>query len=242
MLLKLQDSAELLAQSNRETAWREMAKQVAHEIKNPLTPMKLSIQYLQRAIGEAQQPAEAAALVGRVANTLIEQIDALSEIATEFANFAKMPVGDLSERVSINQLLVSAHALFADNPQLNISLEMPTEERFVRADKNQLLRVFNNLLKNAEQAISCEQKGEIAIQLETTDQFAFIRISDNGIGISDVQVPSIFLPNFTTKTSGSGLGLAMSKSIVEQVGGTINFTSEEGVGTCFCVLLPLLSD
>ncbi|MBT8220786.1 MAG: GHKL domain-containing protein [Bacteroidia bacterium] len=237
MIQKLKDSASLLAKSEREGAWREMAKQVAHEIKNPLTPMKLSIQYLQRAYNS--NPDDLGDLIKRVTNTLIEQIDNLAAIATEFSTFAKMPQAK-NEKLSLNHLIGSVYDLFRERGgDTEVSLHRYNKDILVIADKNQLLRVLNNLLKNAIQAIPEERKGIISMHLMKEDNNAIIIIRDNGSGIPEEKQDKVFVPNFTTKSSGTGLGLAMSKNIIESFYGSIYFETEPNVGTSFFVKLPI---
>lgn len=238
MIVKLDESADLLALTEREVAWREMAKQVAHEIKNPLTPMRLSIQHLQHAMQNAD-PIESRQLVQRVGMTLIEQIDNLSRIAAEFSTFAKMPKPQY-ERIILNDLVASVHDLFKKRDDMDFNLYVPIDEIYVNADKSHLLRVLNNLIKNAIQAIPGSRRGVIDIRLAKQGDRAIIQVCDNGKGISREMREKVFYPNFTTKTSGTGLGLAISKNIVESFGGRIYFETEESVGTKFYFELPLL--
>lgn len=235
MLIELERSASKLATSEREGAWREMAKQVAHEIKNPLTPMKLSIQYLVRAY--KSRPDEIEPMLNRVSKTLVEQIDSLSRIATEFSNFAKMPKAE-NEYLNINSLVSSIYTLFSENDRVNMELEMPAEDLTVFADKEQLIRVFNNITKNAIQAVPEEEQADIKIKLYENYGNAVVAVTDNGVGIPEDKRQSLFVPYFTTKNSGTGLGLAISRKIIEQAGGTINFESEVGIGTTFYIELP----
>ena len=237
MIIKLDESADLLALTEREVAWREMAKQVAHEIKNPLTPMRLSIQHLQHAMQNAD-PIESRQLVQRVGITLIEQIDNLSRIAAEFSTFAKMPKPQY-ERIILNDLVASVHDLFKKRDDMDFNLYVPIDEIFVNADRSHLLRVLNNLIKNAIQAIPASRRGVIDIKLGTRIDRAIIQVCDNGKGISKEMKEKVFYPNFTTKTSGTGLGLAISKNIIESFGGRIYFETEEGTGTKFYFELPL---
>lgn len=236
MLNELEKSAELLARSERESAWRDMAKQVAHEIKNPLTPMRLSIQHLQRAM--QTKAANLNELTLRVTATLLEQIDNLSHIASEFSNFAVMPKA-INEDVELNDILANVASLFKENEVAEIQLMLPEEKIIIFADKNQLLRVFNNLVKNALQAIPSDRSGLVQIILEKTDHRAVVKVIDNGIGISDDKKEKVFVPNFTTKSSGMGIGLAMAKNIVESAGGYIWFESEVDKGSIFFVEFPL---
>lgn len=235
MIVALEGSAKELAKTERETAWRQMARQIAHEIKNPLTPMKLSIQYLQRAIDENNP--NVSELAKKVNRTLIEQIDNLSSIATAFSSFAQMPKPN-NEFVELNTLLSDIVSLFETESKRGIRLQSYTEDATVFADRNQLISVFNNLLKNAIQSLDEIENGEIEVLiLEEYGQIKVVVI-DNGKGIPRHQFDKVFVPNFTTKSSGTGLGLAISKQIIESSGGKIWFESEIGVGTRFYVTLP----
>lgn len=239
MIRKLEESAEKLRQSEREGAWREMAKQVAHEIKNPLTPMKLNIQHLLRI--QQQDPERANEMLAEVAQSIIQQIDGLSRIAGEFSNFAKMPQAE-NENFTLNKLVSSVYHLYAkgDHGATEISLELPETQLEVFADPTQLMRVINNLVKNALQSIPDERAGRVQLRLDRRDELAVLSVTDNGSGIPPALREKVFFPNFTTKNSGMGLGLAMSRSIVNAAGGRIYFETEEGVGTAFYVELPLL--
>lgn len=235
MVEKLAESAEQLARSERESAWREMARQVAHEIKNPLTPMKLSIQHLEKAWNDHKPDWDVK--LARTTKTLIQQIDSLSAIATAFSDFAKLPVAKNSE-VDICAVLRSQIGLFSNYPNIEITFDVPDDPRYVYADEKQLSRVFINLFTNAIQAINAGTKGRISIELTTRPSNHEIIIHDNGIGMSEEQQHKIFSPNFTTKSSGMGLGLAMVKNIIETVGGNITFSSKPGNGTTFIIELP----
>nr|MBC8146709.1 GHKL domain-containing protein [Bacteroidota bacterium] len=238
MIDELGQSAELLARSEREIAWREMAKQVAHEIKNPLTPMKLSIQYLEKA-WEDKVP-DWGDRLKRFTDTIVEQIDSLSTIATEFSDFAKMP-RTINEKVNLLTKINNAVEFFSDFD----NLEIITDKRkqgpyYVNIDKKQMLRVFNNLLKNSQQAIGDSKNGKIKIEVKDKNGFYIVSISDNGSGIPKDKEDIIFKPNFTTKSSGMGLGLAIVKNIIDEAGGEIWFESEVGKGTTFYFSLPKL--
>jgi two-component system nitrogen regulation sensor histidine kinase NtrY len=238
LIKKVEESAEKLAHQEREGAWREMAKQVAHEIKNPLTPMKLSIQYLLHAY--RSNPEDISPLLKRVSGTLIEQIDNLASIASEFSNFAKMPRAD-NQKLVVNDLVKSVFDFFNEGSELiDLSLELPENQIFVFADKNHLIQVLNNLIKNATQAIPDHRRGDIIVSLHQRDQTAIIKVKDNGTGISEDKWNKVFVPNFTTKNSGTGLGLAISKNIIESVDGKIHFESIVDVGTDFFVELPIV--
>lgn len=230
MLLKLEESALLLAKSEREGAWQEMAKQVAHEIKNPLTPMKLNLQYLQKIVND--DGIDFAERFKKASDSLIEQIDTLAHIANEFSNFAKMPKVNL-EVINLNEIINSTIELFKNNEKSEITLHSETDSVLVLADKNQCLRIFNNLIKNATQAIPDDKKGKIEIAIKQEGAHVLVSLRDNGSGIPNQMKDKIFVPNFTTKTTGTGLGLAMVKNIMTSFNGEIWFESEENEGTTF---------
>lgn len=230
---ELAESVEMLAKTERESAWREMAKQIAHEIKNPLTPMKLNIQYLQRAKEEGKEHYDD--FFERVTKNLIEQIDTLSGIATEFSNFAQIPKAK-NEVFNLIEVLQNVCSLFEPNQNLHFSLETGGfSELRVYADKEQFSRAFLNLIKNGIQAIPPDQIGEMRITVQSDGAVVLITISDNGMGISQEAQDNMFQPNFTTKTSGMGLGLSIVKSIVDNFKGKIWYSSESGKGTTFYI-------
>ena len=237
IIKEINESVKLLAITEREVAWREMAKQVAHEIKNPLTPMKLSIQHLQFA--SKRDDRDIQPLIDRTSATLIEQIDNLSRIASEFSNFAKMPEAQ-NEKVNLNDVVRSAHDLFRNREDMKIELILPIDDIYVFADKNYLIRVLTNLMKNSLQAIPMEREGEITIKLYRKREVALIQVKDNGTGIPDEMKDKVFKPNFTSKNSGTGLGLAICQNIVEAFHGRIFFETRLDVGTSFYVELPLM--
>lgn len=234
MITELEQSAQKLAKGERESAWREMAKQIAHEIKNPLTPMKLSIQYLQRAI--ISEDPNIIELAKRVTKTLDEQIENLSSIATAFASFAKMPKAN-NEIINLNELLKSIAELFNREGNAKVSFETESISPLVFADKNQLVSVFNNLVKNGIQSIPETRSGYVDIRIAEDHDWILVSIKDNGTGIAGDLYDKVFVPNFTTKSSGTGLGLAISKQIIDGAGGSIWFESKEGQGTVFFVKL-----
>ncbi|MBS1627237.1 MAG: HAMP domain-containing histidine kinase [Bacteroidetes bacterium] len=235
MLNKLEASANALAKAERESAWREMAKQVAHEIKNPLTPMKLSIQYLQHSM-EAGNP-NIKELSNNVITTLIEQINQLSNIAGDFSQFANINNAK-PERYDISDTINTIIQMHQTNTNIVIKCEKETGNYFVWADKTQMSRLFTNLVKNAIEATEKNEKAEIIIhQKQNTDSTILIAIEDNGEGIDDAIQSKIFTPNFTTKSSGTGLGLAICKGIVENVNGKIWFSTQHKKGTVFYVEL-----
>jgi len=236
MVAQLEESAAALAKSEREGAWQEMARQVAHEIKNPLTPMKLSIQYLQKAnTGDAKNMKE---LTANVANTLVEQIDHLSKIAADFSQFAN--IGNPRREIfDLHDLLFSLVSLYETMENLLFKWVPVREKILIYADKTQLNRLFTNLLQNAFEACHEKDKCVISVSEELIDDRIRIKIADNGEGIPPHMQSKIFTPNFTTKSSGTGLGLAMSKTIAEQAKGRIWFETSVDDGTTFYVELPL---
>ena len=233
-VLELEHSAQLLIKSERESAWREMAKQVAHEIKNPLTPMKLGIQQLQRVAND--NPDDLAERIDRTAKTLIEQIETLTRIANEFSSFAIMPKAD-DQKIEVLPIIETTIDLFDKNISIHNNCSSPIQ---IVGDKNQISRVFNNLIKNALQAIPEDKEGKIEITLTQQDETYLIKVKDNGSGITEEQKDKIFVPNFTTKTTGMGLGLAMVKNIVEAANGKIWFETETGIGTTFFIQFPIV--
>lgn len=236
MILELADSAEKLAHSQRQSAWREMAKQIAHEIKNPLTPMKLSLQHLVKAKNENQPHWEQ--LFDRFAATLIDQINSLSNIATEFSNFAKMPASNI-ETFNLRKVLNDATNLFSSYPNIELTTKDDTlGDILVKADKEQIHRVFVNLLKNAVQSISRNKIGVITVSIEGNDKMVTVIIEDNGSGIEPNVQGKLFSPNFTTKSGGMGLGLSIAKGIVQSVDGDIWFETQPNEGSKFFVQLP----
>lgn len=236
MLVKLKKSADQLSKSEREGAWKEMARQVAHEIKNPLTPMKLSIQHVQRLL--TMEPGKALEQTKKVMPVLLEQIETLAHIATEFSSFAKLPEAR-PEDIELVSFIKQTIALFASLENTEISLRADEEKAFVKGDKTQLLRVLNNLINNAIQA-GDKNTTVITIELRKAGNKYIVSVRDNGSGISEEAREKIFRPNFSTKSYGTGLGLAMCKRIIEQHGGDIWFESEEGKGSLFYFSLPLV--
>ncbi|WP_197070419.1 sensor histidine kinase [Hymenobacter sp. DG25B] len=242
MLLKLEESKQELAAQEKEAAWREMARQVAHEIKNPLTPMKLSLQFLQKAIAERRPNAEE--LIGKISQTLITQIDVLSDIATSFSTFTNLPAMR-PERLDVVPILrrcVALHQDSATGGKVQFTLPEGIEEAgfLVFADENLLVRTFNNLLINAIQSVPEGRRPEIKVLLEQpAPDKVRICINDNGAGIPLAVQEKIFVPNFTTKVTGSGIGLAVARRGIESAGGSIWFETQEGNGTTFYIELPL---
>lgn len=232
MIDELEESAVKLATSEREQAWREMAKQVAHEIKNPLTPMRLSVQSFQRKF-DPNDP-EMKQKVDEYSDTLITQIDTMSSIASAFSNFAKMPAQQ-NENLNVPKIVKLALDIFNED---YILFSSEKEEIIAKFDRTQLIRVVTNLVKNAVQAVALEKNPAVLVTVTEEEGRACLTVSDNGVGISEENKSMIFEPKFTTKSSGMGLGLAMVKNIVESCGGKIAFTSKLNKGTIFKVHFP----
>ncbi|MBS1934983.1 MAG: HAMP domain-containing histidine kinase, partial [Bacteroidetes bacterium] len=239
MVRKLEESAVGLVKSEREGAWREMARQVAHEIKNPLTPMKLSIQYLQKAVDNNSPNVKE--MTAGVAKTLVEQIDHLSKIAADFSQFANIG-NPKNEEFDLHEMLYSLTSLYETTENLLFKWVPVHQKIMVYADKTQLNRLFTNLLQNALEACEGKDKTVVSISEELNGSHIIVKVTDNGMGIPLQTQPKIFIPNFTTKSSGTGLGLAMSKTIIEQAKGKIWFETKEGEGTTFFVEIPVLTE
>ena len=234
MVDRLEESTQKLLQNQKEQAWREMAKQVAHEIKNPLTPMQLTVQNFERKF-DPKDPMIHKKLQDYT-NTLLQQIDTMGAVASAFSNFASMPAQKLE---TIDVVYVTKLALDLFNEDF-ITYSSEYDRLIIKFDKTQLIRIITNLIKNALQAITEDQvKKVVEIHITKEDQMVLISVKDNGIGIDQENKWRIFQPKFTTKSSGMGLGLAIIKKIVEGYSGTITFESELGKGTTFLVKLPL---
>ncbi len=235
MIDELEKSATKLASNEREAAWREMAKQVAHEIKNPLTPMRLTVQSFERKFDPTDP--DIINKMKEYSHSLIQQIDTMSSIASAFSTYAKMPAQQ-DETVNIVKITKLTLDIFNEN---YIYFNSDHSEITIKFDRTQLIRVITNLIKNSIQAINESQPEvpSIKVNVYKEDSFAMITVMDNGIGIKEENKVKVFEPKFTTKTSGMGLGLAMVKKIVETYGGDINFTENVERGTTFTVKIPL---
>lgn len=238
MITELEESANMLAKSERESAWKEMAKQVAHEIKNPLTPMKLGLQMLERSY--KNQDEDFNVKFENYAKSFIQQIENLANIANEFANYAQMPKSKL-EVIDIKTALLASLELFKNNTHAAINIIDDTTEKItVLGDHDNFISIFNNLLSNAIQATENINQAQVNIHLSITKEKLLLSIMDNGTGISLSIQPQIFEPSFTTKNSGMGLGLAIVKSNLAQIGADIWFESAPNKGTTFYVLIPII--
>lgn len=235
---QLSESRQKLAQQQRQLAWREMARQIAHEIKNPLTPMKLSIQHLQRSLGN-KDDSRFKKQFRRTTATLIEQIDSLVHIANEFSSFARLPkrkvvVLDLRKEMSEAHVLMQAEA----SAEVTLDLQLPDTPLLIQADSNELRRTYINLIKNALEAVRDQETRRVTVTARSDGDEIITEVIDNGCGIPSEVQDRIYEPNFSTKTSGAGLGLAIAKQAVELSGGQISFTTEQGRGTIMRIILP----
>ena len=236
MVDKLEKSAVKLAQSEREEAWREMAKQVAHEIKNPLTPMRLTVQSFQRKFDPSDP--DVRQKMKDYSETLIQQIDTMSAVASAFSNFASMPAQQ-NETLNVVNVVDLAMDIFNEE---YIVFESDSPEIISKIDRTQLIRIITNLVKNAIQAIpENQQTKSIIVTVKKDQNNVLITVADNGIGIQPKDISRIFEPKFTTKSSGMGLGLGIIKNIIENYKGTITFETEFGKGTTFTVSLPIIN-
>ncbi|MBT4051589.1 MAG: HAMP domain-containing protein, partial [Bacteroidetes Order II. Incertae sedis bacterium] len=244
---QLEESQQLVGEQQRQLAWREMARQVAHEIKNPLTPMKLSIQHLRAAFGRRSEDGsddeKFARKFSQTTTTLIEQVDALARIANEFSSFGRMPT-HIREEVDLHRVISEAVELMQAEENVSISLRLDASEALVHGDREALRRVYINFLKNAIQAVPEERSAviEVSTAIMRNEKGPFIesRVRDNGNGIARNLWDRIFVPSFSTKTSGTGLGLAIAKKTVENMDGEIGFDTRLDEGTTFWIKVPLV--
>ena len=234
MVKELEMSSEKLAQTQKEFAWKEMAKQVAHEIKNPLTPMKLNVQMFERK-ANTEDP-EFPAKMKKFTTSLIEQIDTLAHIASAFSDFARMPSSN-KDALNLSEIVENTISFFDPLSSGILKLE---KNCFIFADHDQIVRVLNNLLNNAIEAVSEGETPMVTVSLEKGDNKVLLQVEDNGSGIPLELQDKIFEPNFTTKTSGTGLGLAIVKRIVDDLNGHIYFETLPNKGTTFYISLPLI--
>jgi len=236
MLKNLEASKTALARSEKESAWREMAQQVAHEIKNPLTPMKLTLQHLKRTLSQGNKKDKN--ISEKPLNTLLQQIDTLSEIANSFSSFAKMPVPKY-QRFEISSVLRKTIQLHDNSTNHNILSDIESGNHYVMGDAQLMGRIFSNLIINGIQSVPENTIPKIGISLLINNSQLIIEFRDNGSGIPEEIRDKIFIPNFSTKDAGSGIGLSISKRGIEHAGGKIWFETTNGDGTTIFVELPL---
>ncbi len=235
MITKLELSRKALAQSEKEAGWREMAKQVAHEIKNPLTPMKLTLQHMKMRMPHGK--GEENSSFEKAVDSMLHNIDTLSSIADSFSNYAKMPVPEVV-RFDITGLLKQVAGLYMNNDEAEVSFRLPEEEIYVKGDEYWLGRAFSNLVINSIQAAE-GKKAKVEVEMHTSNDKVTVTVRDNGKGIPESIRERIFVPNFSTKFTGSGIGLAVTRRAVEHAGGRIWFDSKLNIGTTFYIELPV---
>ncbi|MBA4313374.1 MAG: hypothetical protein C0417_12185 [Chlorobiaceae bacterium] len=231
----LRNKQDQLLTAQREAAWREMAKQVAHEIKNPLTPMKLSLQHLRAAFHDRAKNLED--ILEKVTNTALEQIETLSRIATEFSHMAKMPERNVKP-IDLHQILKETKNLFDEYENINFGLYLNASHSTIQADHDEIRRAFVNILKNSVQALN--EKGKITITSEDHKKYIHVNIVDDGPGMNREALEHLFELNFSTKSEGMGIGLAIVKKTVTDFGGTIDIKSKIGGGVVVSIIFPLI--
>jgi nitrogen fixation/metabolism regulation signal transduction histidine kinase len=238
MLERLEEAQQELLKAERESAWKEMAQQVAHEIKNPLTPMKLNLQQLQRQLERNPEDVmKLRPLIERTADNIIEQIESLNKIASDFSKFAR-PVSEPKKELNLVPIARSVFELYSRDEKIEIDFESDSDQIQILGVEDEIRRVLVNLVKNAIEA-SEDDTASVSIQVGSSNpKTALIRVADRGKGIDPDNRDRIFVPNFSTKSSGTGLGLAISKKIVEAHDGEIWFEDGEKSGTVFFIRMP----
>jgi len=238
MVIKLDEAQKELIKAERESAWKEMAQQVAHEIKNPLTPMKLNLQHLQRQLeANPENVMKLKPVIETTAANIIEQIESLNKIASDFSKFSK-PIQEPFEPTDLKQLIESVADLYQHEEDVEIKLNFKNGDLTLNCVDDEIRRVLINLVKNSIEA-STGNGLIINIEADKRRDDVYIKISDNGVGISEENQENIFVPNFSTKSSGTGLGLAITKKIIEAHDGLIFCESAPGKGASFTIQLPL---
>ena len=237
MLVNLEESKKALARSEKESAWREMAQQVAHEIKNPLTPMKLNLQHLKRTLENNGRKNDG--YTNKSINNLLHQIETLNDIATSFSAFAKMPIPK-NERLELTRVVKGAANLHVNDQEIALATQFDEGPIYVMGDEKLFGRIINNLIINGIQAVPSERIPKITVKLTQLNKKVVIEVQDNGLGIDEDIAKKVFIPNFSTKESGSGIGLAIAKRGIEQTGGSIWFETAIDKGTSFFIELPVV--
>ncbi|MDP9957797.1 sensor histidine kinase [Epilithonimonas hungarica] len=232
MISEIADQRERLSYIEKQSAWQEMAKQVAHEVKNPLTPMKLMMQNFERKF-DPNDP-NITAKVKNLSEVVIGQIDVISRVASAFSEFAQLPKKN-DEEISLNKEIKNVLTIFSDE---NIFVHANHDNIMMKIDKDYMARIITNLVTNASQAKADDRRSVINVDLEKIEKRIRITVQDNGVGISDDKINKIFDPNFTSKNSGMGIGLTMVKRMVEDYNGTITVVSEVDKGATFTISMP----
>ncbi|MGC6421585.1 MAG: sensor histidine kinase [Flavobacteriaceae bacterium] len=233
MIDDLEASAERLAKTEREQAWQEMARQVAHEIKNPLTPMRLTVQSFQRRI-DPRDP-EFRSKIDAFASMLINQIDTMSQVANAFSDYATLPKAQLQP----NDIVALTQRAIAVFEQVEIDFKSTVKSQMVQLDRTQWIRVMTNLVQNGIQSVEADTTPKIKIRINSKKEKVTVTVRDNGQGIAEENKAKIFEPKFTTKSKGMGLGLGIVRNIISSHNGSISYQSKENKGTVFTVKIPL---
>ncbi len=228
MTAELEVSKEKLKKAEREAAWRDIARRVAHEIKNPLTPMKLSIQHLYDLYLNKKNEEKFEGTLTKTKNIMLNEIDKLNKIATEFSNFVKLPERNYIE-VDVNEIITDVVSLYEKSPGITFEISLQENLNLITGDKQELNRVFQNIIKNSVQSIYTE--GTIKIVSRESDLYINVTIEDNGEGMDNETMEKLFEPNFSTKSSGMGLGLSITKKSLDSMDAKINYDSVKGKGT-----------
>ena len=228
VLKELSDKTKKLIETERIIIWKDIAKQIAHEIKNPLTPIKLKIQYLIKNIREGKYGMD----IEKDLKSILEQIDILSEISRTFLVFSNLPQPKIEE-VEVISLLNSLVTIYNNEEMVIKFSSKDLKKVYVDADKNFLIQIFNNLIKNSLEAIPLDREKNIEIEVQVKEKNMIVKISDNGLGIPEEIRDKIFFPKFSTKSSGMGLGLSIVKDMVKMLGGKIYFETQLNIGTTF---------
>ncbi len=238
MLDKLEENIQKLTESERALAWKDLARQIAHEVKNPLTPMKLNIQHLEKMA--KTDPEQLEKITPRITQSLINQIDQLAEISNDFSFFSNISQAEKTE-LSLNEILDKVESLYSFYSEVEFTLHRPLKDVNIMANQTQIHNLYTNIIKNGIEATEGKDKREVSVFHEMSNTEVLIYFSDNGHGIKEESKANIFTPNFTTKSSGTGLGLVIVKNIVEFHEGNIDFISVPNTGTTFIISLPLLA-
>lgn len=231
MVFELNQSKERLIEAEKQTIWQEMARAMAHEIKNPLTPIRLAAQRLEMKYYEKAE--NLPEILEKSLKIVNEEVDNLQSLVTAFSGFAKMPEAQF-ENYNLNKQLQDISDQYSDDAQIQLTLDENLKEIF--ADTMQMKQVLVNLIQNAIQA--CEGEPHIEVTTSVKNMSCTISIKDHGKGISENDLTKIFEPYFTTKKKGTGLGLAITRRIIRQHGGDIKATSVLGEGSTFIISFP----
>ncbi len=238
MTVELEKSKLQLKKAEREAAWRDIARRVAHEIKNPLTPMRLSIQHLQNYFKKNKNKEDFEEVLQKTSKLIISEIDKLNLIASEFSNFAKLPSRNY-EPLNLNFILEEVLSLYSFDNKIKFEIELQKDIPEISADRQELNRVFQNIIKNSVQSIEGDE-GIINVKSYYENGYIYVEITDNGCGVEEELLDKLFEPNFSTKSKGMGLGLAITKKSLDDMRAKIQLTSKPGKGTKVVIIFNAL--